>query len=66
MRVATEHIYEPLDEQAGLYRLAIPAGSEVSEEDAKRLGVKKAQTAEVESDEEITELLAEPKTRKSS
>jgi hypothetical protein len=42
MKVATEHIYEPLDEEAGLSRLAIAAGSPVSDEDMKRLGLKKS------------------------
>jgi hypothetical protein len=41
MRVAAENIYEPIDETAGLSRLAIPAGSEVTDEDVKRLGLKK-------------------------
>ena len=41
MKVATENIYEPLDEENGLSRLAIPAGSLVSDADLKRLGLKK-------------------------
>lgn len=42
MRVAKENIYEPLDEEAGLSRLAIPAGDEVTDEDLKRLGLRKS------------------------
>jgi hypothetical protein len=41
MRVAAEPIYETLDEERGLSRLAIPAGSEVSDDDLKRLSLKK-------------------------
>jgi hypothetical protein len=41
MKVAKEHIYEPLDEEAGLSRLAIPAGDEVTDDDLKRLGLRK-------------------------
>lgn len=53
MRVATENIYEPLDEAAGLSRLAIPAGSEVTDEDLKRLGLKK-------NDPRLAEAKADP------
>jgi hypothetical protein len=41
MRVAQENIYAPLDEDAGLSVLAIPAGDEVTDADLKRLGLKK-------------------------
>ncbi len=41
MRITTEHIYEPVDEQAGLSVLAIAAGSEVTDDDLKRLGLRK-------------------------
>lgn len=42
MKVATENIYESLDDEAGLSRLAIPAGDEVTDEDLKRLGLRKS------------------------
>ena len=49
MRVAKEHIYE-LDANGEPYRLAIPAGAEVSEDDMKRLAVKKSQVEEASDD----------------
>jgi hypothetical protein len=49
MRVAKEHIYE-VDEQGQPYRLAIPSGSEVSDDDMKRLGLKRGQVEEVPDD----------------
>ena len=42
MKVATENVYEPLDEEAGLSRLAIAAGDEVTDADLKRLGLRKS------------------------
>lgn len=41
MKIAAENIFEPIDEEAGLSRLAIAAGSPVSDEDMKRLGLRK-------------------------
>jgi hypothetical protein len=49
VRVAKEHIYE-LDANGEPYRLLIPTGSEVSDEEMKRLGVKKAQVEEASDD----------------
>jgi hypothetical protein len=51
MRVAREHIYET-DEHGEPYMLAIPAGDPVSDEDMKRLGLKKAQVETVPDDPE--------------
>ena len=41
MKIAAEHIYEPIDQEAGLSRLAIAAGDVVTAEDMKRLGLRK-------------------------
>ncbi len=52
MRVAKEHIYEVIDAETGLSRLAVPAGSAVTAEEMKRLGIRRHQLEDVDEPEE--------------